>query len=69
MTRAESDSMHQGVVLTDARYAELVEWVTAGYRDRLCFDDLRNPDFFVELEDLYNKLESILKINQLYNFE
>ena len=69
MTRAESDSVHQGVVLTDACYADLVEWVTTGYRDRLCFDDLRNPNFIVELEGIYNKLESLIKINQLYNIK
>ena len=66
MTRREGDAIHQGVVLTNERYESLKGWITTNYNDRLCFDDLRNPDMVDHLQEAYNKLEMLLEINELY---
>jgi succinylarginine dihydrolase len=66
LTEGESNSMHQGVVLTDGLYNRLCEWVGTHYRDRLCFDDLRDPELIFELERAYSELERILQLPGLY---
>jgi succinylarginine dihydrolase len=66
MTPEESAAMHQGVILTDPRYEQLVGWVKKHYRDRLSFEDLRDPEFVRELEDTYAALEPIIGMPGLY---
>lgn len=60
MTEAESAGMHQGVVLTDARDAALSAVITRHYRDRLSFDDLRDPALLDELEATHEALTAAL---------
>ena len=66
MTEEEGGAIHQGVVLTDEMYLRLKEWITTYYRDKLCFNDLYNQEFFNELNRAYNSLETIIGINKLY---
>jgi succinylarginine dihydrolase len=58
--------MHQGVILTDARYAQLKAWIERHYRDRLSFDDLRDPAFLRELDEAYAALEPIIGLPGFY---
>jgi succinylarginine dihydrolase len=67
MTPEQSGAMHPGIILTDARYEMLKEWITTHYRDRLAFDDLRDPEFVRELDAAYEALEPILEMPGLYD--
>ena len=67
MTAEQDQAMHQGVILTDEKYNQLVDWVTADYRDRLQFDDLRDPQFVQELDRAYAALEPIIGMPGLYD--
>ncbi|MDX2095388.1 MAG: N-succinylarginine dihydrolase [Alphaproteobacteria bacterium] len=67
MTPEQEAAIHQGVVLTDEKYMQLVEWVNRHYRDRLHFDDLRDPQLVHELDVAYVALESILGMPGLYD--
>lgn len=67
MTPEQERAIHSGVVLTDDKYTQLVEWVNTHYRDRLQFDDLRDPQFVFELDAAYGALESIIGMPGLYD--
>ena len=62
----QSKAIHKGVVLTDEKYAALEQWITSYYRDRLQFDDFRDPQLLSELSAAYLKLEDILDMRNLY---
>lgn len=67
MTAEQEEAIHQGVVLTDDKYTQLVAWVNAHYRDRLQFDDLRDPEFVRELDRAYTALEPIIGMPGFYD--
>ena len=67
MNPEQESAIHPGVILTPERYAQLKAWVGTHYRDRLTFDDLRDPAFVDELNVAYLALESILGIPGLYD--
>lgn len=69
LTEAEAAAMHQGVVLTDALYAQLVEWVQRHYRDRLAPEDLADPALAVEAQTALDELTAILQLPGLYGFQ
>lgn len=66
LTEAESNAMHQGVVLTEDRYKLLQQWVQQFYRDRLSFDDLRDPKFPEEIAAAMEALSGIIGMDDLY---
>jgi succinylarginine dihydrolase len=67
MTGAEAAAIHPGVILTDAKYHALKQWINAHYRDRLSVDDFRDPLFLDELAAAYAALEGIVGIPGLYS--
>jgi succinylarginine dihydrolase len=69
LTQQEVASMHQGVVLTDAKAAQLEHWVNRHYRDRLAFDDLRDPSLIREVEEALDALTQIVGMDRLYPFQ
>lgn len=66
MTPEQEGAMHQGIILTDERLASLQQWVSKHYRDRLEFDNLRDPQFVKELDAAYSELEAIIALPGLY---
>lgn len=50
LTEEESAAMHQGIILTDARYEELRAWVQTHYRETLSPNDLRDPKLVDEVQ-------------------
>ncbi|PZP84743.1 MAG: succinylarginine dihydrolase [Azospirillum brasilense] len=66
LSEAQAKAMHQGVILTDARYQQLKAWIERHYRDRLSFDDLRDPAFIRELDEAYAALEPIIGLPGFY---
>lgn len=69
LTEAEAAAMHQGVILTDALYRQLADWVGKHYRDRLAPDDLADPALVVEVQTALDELAVILQLPRLYDFQ
>jgi succinylarginine dihydrolase len=67
MNEAESAAMHPGIILTDDRHAALQQWVQQFYRDRLTFDDLRDPKFPGEIAAALAALEAVIGMKGLYS--
>jgi len=67
LTEAESAAMHQGVIMTEALYATLVEWVGKHYRDHLEPKDLADPQLALECTAALEELERILGLPGLYD--
>jgi succinylarginine dihydrolase len=67
LTEAEAQAMHQGVIMTEALYARLVEWVGAHYRDRLEPNDLADPQLAIECALALEELMRILGLPGLYD--
>lgn len=67
LTDAQAAAMHQGVVMTEALYATLVDWVGRHYRDRLEPKDLADPLFARECSAALAELERLLDLPGLYD--
>ncbi|MDQ2821182.1 MAG: N-succinylarginine dihydrolase [Pseudomonadota bacterium] len=67
LTDAQAAAMHQGVVMTEALYATLVDWVGRHYRDRLEPKDLADPQFACECSAALAELERLLDLPGLYD--
>ncbi|WP_151634548.1 N-succinylarginine dihydrolase [Noviherbaspirillum aerium] len=68
LTEQEAGAMHQGVVMTEALHARLVNWVEKHYRDRLSPADLADPALAVEVQTALDELSGILGLPGLYAF-
>lgn len=66
LTQKEAASMKQEIVFTPEKEAQLNGWITKHYRDRLAFDDLRDPLFIRELNEAYEALEPIIGLPGYY---
>jgi succinylarginine dihydrolase len=69
LTDTEARAMHQGVLMTEALYARLVDWVEQFYRDRLAPADLADPQLARECAAAAEALERILGLPGLYRFD
>ncbi|NHZ34360.1 N-succinylarginine dihydrolase [Massilia rubra] len=67
LTDAEIAAMHQGVIMTDALYHTLVDWVGKYYRDRLEPKDLADPQLALECSAALEELSRILGLPGLYD--
>lgn len=65
----EMAAMHQGALLNDRLYNELVAWVKNHYRDRLAPNDLLDPRLWDESERALDDLTRILKLGSVYDFQ
>jgi succinylarginine dihydrolase len=61
LTQDELARMHQGILLTDALYHDLVSWVEKHYRDRIASDDLVDPALAEESRAALDALWPLLK--------
>ena len=68
LTDQQAQAMHQGVVMTDALYTQLVAWVNKHYRDRLSPEDLADPTLAIEVQTALMELAQILQLPHLYEF-
>jgi succinylarginine dihydrolase len=66
LTDDEAAAMHQGVVMTEVLYAQLVAWVEKHYRDRIEPKDLADPQLAIECAQALEALEVILGLPGLY---
>jgi succinylarginine dihydrolase len=60
LTDEEAADVHPSVWLTKERETSLQEWIGRHYRDRLSFDDLRDPKLFTEVQSAMDDLERLL---------
>ena len=67
LTDAEAAAMHQGVIMTEALYAQLVAWVERHYRDRIETQDLMDPQLALECAAALEELTRILGLPGLYD--
>ena len=67
LTEAEALAMHQGVIMTEALYATLVDWVQKYYRDQLEPKDLADPQLALECQGALEELARILGLPGLYD--
>jgi succinylarginine dihydrolase len=67
LTGAEAAAMHQGVIMTEALFARLVQWVGTHYRDRLEPKDLADPQLAIECALALEELMRILALPGLYD--
>jgi succinylarginine dihydrolase len=67
LTPQQEHAIHPGVVYSPDKHAQLGTWIEKNYRDRLIFDDLRDPEFFKELDAAYGALEPLLGMVGLYD--
>ena len=57
---AEAAAMHQGVLMTETLYAQLVVWVKQHYRDTLAPADLADPQLLTEVDTALCALSDLL---------
>lgn len=67
LTDAEAAAMHQGVIMTEELYAQLVAWVERRYRDRIEPKDLADPQLAIECAVALEELTGILGLPGLYD--
>jgi succinylarginine dihydrolase len=69
LTDDEVAAMHQGVLMTEELYTQLVAWVGRHYRDRLAPIDLTDPALGNEIRAALEELTTILQLPSLYDFQ
>ncbi len=69
LSRDEWDSVNDGVKWSEPLYDTLKEFITKRYRDRLTPDDLKDPDFAVEVLEVLEELSDIFGMEGLYDGE
>ncbi|OFJ49106.1 N-succinylarginine dihydrolase [Janthinobacterium lividum] len=67
LTEIEARAMHQGVIMTEALYHRLVQWVEKHYRDHLEPSDLADPQLALEVHAALEELTIILNLPGLYD--
>jgi succinylarginine dihydrolase len=67
LTDEEAAAMHQGVIMTEALYGQLVAWVERHYRDRIEPKDLSDPQLALECAAALEELTRILGLPGLYD--
>ena len=69
LTERQLAVMHQGVLLTDALYAQLVAWVEKHYREAIAPADLADPKLLDEGRAALDELTGILGLGVIYPFQ
>jgi succinylarginine dihydrolase len=69
LTQDELTAMHQNVLLTDALYHQLVQWIEKHYRDHLTVADLADPLLAEEAYAALDELTQILQLGSIYPFQ
>jgi succinylarginine dihydrolase len=65
----ELKAVNQGVLLDDALYERLTEWVETHYRDELTQADLGDPVLLHEVRKALDGLTGILGLGPIYDFQ
>ncbi|ENY71827.1 succinylarginine dihydrolase [Aeromonas diversa CDC 2478-85] len=65
----ELAAVNQACLMNDSLFTRLNQWVDKHYRDRLSFDDLRDPALVTESRAALDELTQILKLGAVYPFQ
>lgn len=69
LTHEEYTHLHQGVILTESLYNQLIDWVNKHYREELKPSDLIDPQLLVESHEALDALSRILGLGSIYSFQ
>ncbi len=69
LTEAERAAVNPGVMMNDALFTTLNQWVDKYYRDRLTQNDLVDPQLLREGREALDELTQILKLGAVYPFQ
>nr|WP_199065824.1 N-succinylarginine dihydrolase [Chromobacterium sp. ASV5] len=69
LTEAELAAVNPGVMMSDALFATLNDWVDRHYRDRLTTADLADPQLLLECRAALDELTGILGLGAVYPFQ
>ena len=69
LTEAERAAVNPGVMMNDALFITLNQWVDKYYRDRLTQNDLVDPQLLREGREALDELTQILKLGAVYPFQ
>ncbi|WP_097462344.1 N-succinylarginine dihydrolase [Mangrovitalea sediminis] len=69
LNESELQAMHPGVMMTDALFEQLMQWVERYYRDRLSQKDLADPSLLRESREALDALTGILGLGSIYEFQ
>jgi succinylarginine dihydrolase len=69
LTPEELAATHQGCLLTDDLYCQLVSLVEKHYRDRLTPKDLGDPELLHESRTALDELSQLLHLGSIYSFQ
>ncbi len=65
----ELSKVNPSVIMSDALYATLVDWVNRHYRDELSQVDLADPQLLMESRAALHELTNILNLGAIYPFQ
>lgn len=68
LSEVEAAAMHQGIVMNDAKYNQIENWIKSHYRDRMHPNDLRDPLLIDALDAAYESLAQLIDLPNLYHF-
>lgn len=69
LTDAEYRAMHQGVLMNDALFEKLNNWVDKHYRDKLTQADLADPQLLIESRTALDELTQLTGVGHIYPFQ
>ncbi|UTJ45631.1 N-succinylarginine dihydrolase [Atlantibacter subterranea] len=69
LNNAEQAAVNPGVMMNDALFTTLNQWVDKHYRDRLVQSDLIDPQLLREGREALDELTQILKLGSVYPFQ
>lgn len=69
MNQEELNATYPHVLFSDRLYERLVEWVNHHYRDRLSFEDFKDPKLIEETQTALDELTKILRFGSFYSFQ
>lgn len=69
LNEEEMEHINQSCLLTDQNFEILRQWVNKHYRDRMTFDDLRDPELLIESRTALDELTKILDLGSVYPFQ
>ncbi len=66
---AELRAVNPNVMMNDALFARLSQWVDKHYRDRLSAADLADPQLIIESRTALDELTQIMQLGSVYQFQ
>lgn len=69
LNETELAACNQSVMMSDALYIQLSEWIEKHYRDKLNTKDLLDPQLVIETRIALDELTQILQLGSIYPFQ